>query len=278
MKKVWICSILGLAMMVTACNDEQVDSPVSFEEEEIQVTEDASMDESFDEVDDLTTTSMDLYLSDGGRVASDNRFDCVEVTKEEGKITLDFGDGCEGPYGRIRKGIIEITYTGRYWEPGSVITTTLIDFYLDSAQVEGTRTVTNLAESLEDTLVFSVVLTGGKVTWPDGTFATREVNRTRTWYRGANPLADEVHIEGTANGQNRNGANYTCEILEPIVFKRDCRRFRKFYPVSGVKQIITDNHEILINFGDGECNNTAILTVDGVSKEITLNPKRFRRI
>ena len=115
MKKIWISSILGLAMMMATCNQEQVDSAACFEEQEILVTEDVSIDESFDEVDDLTTASMDLYLSDGGRVTSDHRFDCVEVIKEEGKITLDFGDGCEGPHGRMRSGIIEVTYTGRYW-------------------------------------------------------------------------------------------------------------------------------------------------------------------
>ena len=50
-----------------------------------------------------------------------------------------------------------------------------------------------------------------------------------------------------------------------IVFKRRCR-----FPVSGIKVVTTENRVITIDFGDGECDRTATVTVDGQSEEVNL--------
>jgi len=190
---------------------------------------------------------------------------------------VPFGDGCEGPRGRMRSGRILITYTDRRLVPGAVKTVTLEDFVVDSVGIEGTRIFTNRMETEDDSPKFRIQLIGGSLTFPDGTVATRESDHIRTWFRGDNPLLDQSELTGTANGTDRDGNNYEVTILEPIVFKRDCGRFQKFLPVSGIKQIIVNDgeHEILYDYGDGECDNIVTITKDGISEDVEINVRRL---
>ncbi len=237
------------------------------------VETEVAMDEAFEEVDDLAFTSMELQGIDGGRIVSDDRFSCQNVSivhdPDNNKLTIDFGDGCEGPKGRVRKGIMEIVYQGKRFVPGSVVTTKLIDFYLDDLKIEGTRVVTNVATSLEDHPSFNVVITDGKVTWPDGEFATRNVDRTKTWIRAANPINDQFEVIGSANGTNKEGVAYTSQIIETIVFKRSCRSENVFIPVAGEKTISTDKRTISFDFGNGACDRLVTVSVNGFTKEVT---------
>jgi len=272
--------LVAVAFMVTifSCTDENgigIDSNLEID----GISDDVELETSYEEVDDLTLAGASYDFSTGGRSDRDSRFECAEMTKEETDngvvITIDFGEGCEGPNGRVRAGIIQITKSGDHWKPGSVMTTELIGFSIDDLLLEGTRSIINISESLESNPVFAVTLVGGKATWPDGTTATREVNRTRTLIIADDSLGNEIHVEGTSNGVNREGESVEVLILEPLVFLRSCRGGKKFVPVSGVKQITKGEEVIIIDFGDGTCDNIATKTVDGVTTEIRINPRRF---
>jgi hypothetical protein len=100
-------------------------------------------------------------------------------------VTIDFGsEGCTGPSGNIRKGLITITITDRYLKQGSVRTVTFTDFYVNDYKIEGTKTVTNEGRNNDGFMYFNVELTGGKVTTPSGKEITHEFNRTRIWIEG----------------------------------------------------------------------------------------------
>ncbi len=268
-----------LTMTFFACNDENV---VSVQSDTVldEISDDVELETSYEEVDDLALAGAEYDFSTSGKSEADGRFDCAELTKvntDDGVIiTIDFGDGCEGPNGKEIAGILKITKSGNHWIPGSVMSVELIGFSINEVDLEGIRTVTNISESIDDAPVFSIILAGGKATWPDGRFATREVDRTRTLIRGANPLGDEIHVEGVASGTSREGNSYEVLILERLVFKRSCRGSKKFIPVSGVKQITKGDKVIIIDFGDGTCDNLATMTVGGVTTEITINPRRFK--
>jgi len=62
-----------------------------------------------------------------------------------------------------------------------------------------------------------------------------------------------------------------------IIYKRDCGRLLKFLPVSGIKQIIVNGgeHEILYDYGDGECDNIITITKDGISEEVDIDLRRL---
>ncbi|MCK5105399.1 MAG: hypothetical protein KAR17_21395 [Cyclobacteriaceae bacterium] len=253
---------LGMAALVfsVGCNDD-VDPPASgIDDATIEAESIAQSD--FEEVDDITTSIMGIAeSSSGGRIANveDDRCHCAEVThdKENHTITIDFGDGCEGPNGIVRSGIIFITYHGHRFVPGSYWTVTFRNYFVNRRHIEGLRTVTNVSESLEVNPTFHITLEKGKVTWPDETFTTREVDRIRVWVRAANPLMDETHIlaGSVTSGMNRRGVSYKTEVLTDLVYKRNCRNDRRIrIPVQGTKRVVIGDRSCVIDFGDGECD------------------------
>jgi hypothetical protein len=157
-------------------------------------------------------------------------------------------------------------------------TTTFQDFYFNNKKIEGTRAI-ELTKLVPPT--FTIQLQNGKVTWPDGTFATREASHTRVWQPDlAQPSNSLFYIKqgGTASGKNRNGKDYSMEITKDLVFKRVCMEppTRIFMPVEGTKVIsataLDGSSKVMsIDFGDGQCDKKVTITIDGQSKEVILD-------
>jgi hypothetical protein len=235
----------------------------------------------FEEIDDITSNSMIIAEgSIGGRITGmdDDRVHCAVIThdKENKVITIDYGDGCFGPHGVFRSGKIIINYSGKRFVPGSYWVVTFEEFHINRRHIEGIRTVTNVSVSLEANPKFHIVLEDGKVTWPDETFATREVNRVREWFRASNPLLDEFHIlaRSNAEGTTRKEINYSSVVLEDLIYKRMCRGQRKGrIPVAGVKEVIFGGRTFVIDFGDGECDTIITVTTNGETKTIDLSDR-----
>lgn len=263
---------MGIATLAffTACNNDDVENAV-IETEDATIEEESIAQSDFEEVDDMTSTIMGVAeANSGGRVesAEDDRCRCAEIThdKENHTVTIDFGDGCEGPNGVVRSGIIFITYEGRRFVPGSYWTVTFRNYYVNRRHIEGLRTVTNISESLESNPTFHITLEEGKVTWPDNTLAKREVDKTRVWVRADNPLLDEFHIlaGSTTSGVNRREVAYTAEVLTDLIYKRNCRNDRKIrIPVQGTKLVTKRESTCVIDFGNGKCDTIIEKRCDG---------------
>ena len=277
MKKLMLIPVIGMMVLFSSCSEDGEGSTDLVQEFDLE--SETTIEANYDDVDEVVNAGLESGGSNAGRIVEDELLDGVTVTRDSANnmITIDFGDGVEGPGGRVRKGKIIITYEGRKWEPGSFRQVTFEEFFIDDVKVEGVRTHTNTAESRDDNPQFAITLSGGKLTFTDGTVASREVDKLRTWIRATNPLDDEVTMEGIASGARRDGVTYSMEILEPIVYKRDCRRARVFVPVAGVKQITSGENVMSIDYGDGTCDNIATVTVNGGEpEEITLNLKGRR--
>lgn len=275
-------TVLGLgflAFIFSVSCTTQVEPTNGINEAEIENNALTAAD--FEEVDDMTSNAMGVAdAGTGGRIEGmdDDRMSCAVVTHdvENQTITIDFGDGCTGPNGVTRSGMIIINYDGRRFVPGSSWVVSFDNFYINDRHIEGVRTVTNVSESIDSNPAFHIVLEGGKITWPDSTFATREVDRTRVWVRASNPLLDEYHIlaESTTNGVNREGVNYTSLVTEDLIYKRACRGPKRGrVPVAGVKEVTIGDRSFTIDFGDGECDTMVTVTSNGESKTIDLSDR-----
>lgn len=251
-------------MLLVSCNNDETTPDFSAEEIE-DANLDAIEDSYFDDGDDIVTEafiSTDAELS-GGRIQSDERLLCATLTrsgvKTAGTLRVDFGAGCTDPRGNVRTGAIVVSHQGGWNEAGSKWTITFEDYSINGLEIEGTREVTVV--SVTDTLTtYEVVLTGGKITWPDGRVATREVNRRREHERNENNLLDRLIIYGKAQGTFRNGRGYSIEILERLIYRRACAAEGVTIPVSGVKLIKHGDRELTVDYGDGTCDNVVILT------------------
>lgn len=293
MKKIFRKSILGAAVIalgfLSSCNDN---NQIALSTNDSNNVENEAVTESYSEdVDDMSTlaVSADASTSTGSRESasgrqgikpSDSRFTCATVEfafaadntleNPHGYITINFGTtGCTDARGNVRKGIIKIEFNGKRFMPNSQIISTLQDYSINGIAMEGVRTVTNASGSLETNPKFTITVQGGKATWPDATFATREVNRTREWVRAINPLNDQWIVTGTAAGINRDGKTYQMEITKPLVYKRECASSNKGgVAVEGTKVLTVDGKVITIDYGTGTCDKLITITINGVSKEV----------
>jgi hypothetical protein len=272
--------LLAAAFAVSCTTADLQPTPPALDD--VDLSADLVADADFEEVDDISSNMMAITeASTGGRVdgkGHDDRCSCAEVThdKENQIITIDFGEGCTGPNGVVRSGKMIITYDGRRFIPGSTWTITLEDYYINDRLIEGTRTVTNISEDIFAEPTFHIVLEGGKVTWPDETFATRETDKVRVWKRAENPLLDEIHIlaESITAGVNREGLKYSHFVKEDLVFKRACRgEKRGRIPVSGVKEVTIGEQVYTVDFGDGECDTIITITSGDETKTIDLSDR-----
>jgi hypothetical protein len=260
-----------------ACEDGE-ETPVHFDEVETSVYEaEESAENMYDVIESITTSA--IKHSDalsGGRVAetTDPELVCATVdftgTRQEGRIEINFGDGCEGPDGKVRKGIIVVEYSGHWLVSGSKIWTILKNFYVDGIKIEGTRLMTNVSE-VSGTLVFTLAIMEGKVTWPDETFMTRSSERTHSLTFGDTLDEFQLEVEGTSTGVTKAGVGYMSETIEPLIFKSSCRGNTIYLPVSGIKTItIPEKPLININYGEGECDKKFRITIGEGSKEVSL--------
>lgn len=267
-------------LILTACDSN--DDPISTDISSAISTDEEVVDGYFEDTDDVVFEANDKIEATNGRSAMDDGESltrCAEITHdtENKTITIDFGDGCEGPGGKIRSGKVIITYTDRKYVPGAVWVYTLENYTVNGIALEGTKTLTNVSASEDDYLSFNKVLEGGKATWPDGTFATREVNKTFTWIRERFPINDEFHVEGEASGVTKDGVSYQVDILSTLIYKRKCRRAGVHIAVQGLKSVVKGDEEVLIDFGDGECDNLVTVTKNGESEVVDLTDKKRDR-
>lgn len=279
MKRVAFLLTAVIVFALVSCEDTGI---AESEVVELDFSTEVTMESAEEDVTTITDAADELYQLSFGRTENgvrDEILDCASVDRDTVNqiITIDFGDGCEGRRGRTRSGKIIVSYDGNRRTIGSFRSVTFENFFVDSTQVEGTRTKTVTAVDAENlSITVDIALTGGKLTFGDGTFATREAQKTRVWEFDS--TGDHVTtVSGSASGVNRDGVDYSMDITEDIVFQRSCWRAGVFVPVSGVKMFTVGESTAIIDYGDGECDNLATKTQDGVTEEIELSVKGRRR-
>lgn len=181
-------------------------------------------------------------------------------------VVIDYGAGCICRDGKFRKGSISMHFTKPLRKPGAVLTITLNNYYVNRAHIEGTKVITNL--SANAAIKYSVVVTGGKVTWPNGRGFKYEKVKTVTQIRGSETVTvsdDAYSIEGRSKTTYANGVTVTKNTESPLIKPVACN-----WMVKGILKIKINARELLLDFGNGECDNKAVLSWNGKEKEITL--------
>ncbi len=197
------------------------------------------------------------------------------------KVILDFGvNGCVGNDGHLRKGKIITEYTNRLIIPGAMATTIFDGFYFDSIKVEGTHKITNTSGPINTQPVirqYTVDVINAKLSVPSGNFTEWNSHKIITQFEGlatADPRDDIFKVEGSANGRVRRGnllVAWQSNIIEPLIKRFNCR-----WIVKGKVRTVRLNTAVnspwiaILDFGNGNCDNQAVITINGVSHQITL--------
>lgn len=186
--------------------------------------------------------------------------------------TVDFGPvNCLGSDGHLRRG--KIIYTFSYWfrQPGTIITATFDNFFLNDHQITGTITAVNQGRNAQNHLVYSYDYPNGLIYKPNnGGVVQWQSQREYEWIEGEAswlPHDDVWLVRGTANGISSEGVPFVFETLEDLNIKWGCRWVRS----GKLKLTIQDIPDIIINYGTvPACDAYAVVTFLGTDYTITL--------
>jgi len=197
------------------------------------------------------------------------------LTNDTWTRTIDFGtQGCALPNGNIVKGKIIISFSKNFTTPIRTITYKLEGFYHNDKLIEGSKTITHELKNSDLLADIHPVTTHSidvKVTFPDGKIYTRIGTRVREMVEGFATMTnweDNVfNVWGYHITTFPNGSKYTCTIKTPLLIKMSCKMP---FPVSGVVEIVKNEAKATLDYGNGDCDKLATITLNGVSKEIVL--------
>ena len=194
----------------------------------------------------------------------------VDTTGGIRKRTIDFGTtNCLCNDGKTRRGKIIVTFSAPRLKPGATITTTFDNYFVNDNQVTGTTSMVNNGFNAAGNLSWTNTI-DKTVTFKTGEVAHWAGTRTREWIEGKNtPLdwTDDVYsITGSSTVTRPNGDTRTATIVTPLRKEMNCHHF-----VSGTVKIVrTDKADILLDYGTGDCDDVATITVNGVTKTIKI--------
>lgn len=194
------------------------------------------------------------------------------------RVVIDFGTaGCVGPDGHLRRGKIINEYTNRLLYPGAIAVTTFDGFYFDSIKVEGTHRITNTSTGTTNRQ-FTVDVTDAKLIKPNGDYTKWNSHKIITQIEGfiTPDFRDDVFsITGSAHGQVKRGSllvGWESSIIEPLIKRFTCRWIvRGKIRTVRVNSTVNSPWVAVLDFGNGNCDDQAVITINGRSHNITLH-------
>jgi hypothetical protein len=267
--------ILGimLSALVISCNKD--DNNTS---EMTEAKVNAKIDVATDDVSKIIDDQFDIQASDAGRLAEDAipfLPSCATVTvtwtETTWTRTIDFHtEGCELPNGNVLRGQIIMTGSRDFTLPSHTINYNFVNFYHNDIFIEGNR---NIVRSLASTSTLTEIHPVANMslditaTLPDGRSFHRVGNRVREMIDGyMTPYiwSDNVFsISGSWTTTSSSGTRNS-SITTALIARMNCGNI-----VSGVITTTKNSNTAVLDFGSGNCDNQATLTLNGNSTTIT---------
>lgn len=254
---------LGISLFAVSC---QKDNQVETAEEQNQTTETAQFE---------TLLSVDENIVDETFLdESPESFPpapCATVVRDTistpRTITIDYGTtNCLCRDGRFRRGIVVISYTGTRRTAGSSFSVAFTNYFVNDNAVTGSITGSYTLNGTNPVINRSSNIT---ITTPTNVSSNRTATRTIEMIAGyATPSVrtDDVFLISGNSSMTRNGATHTQNITTPLRREGSCN-----WLVSGV---MTTTHGTrgtrTIDYGTGNCDNQATVTMNGRTRTITL--------
>lgn len=288
MKTTPFIRFLGLPLLVCfslfACKKDQDIPPTEEEQKEfasVSAESDATAEAVFNSVfDNVIGINSEVGIGGTGIfsiIGSNDTGQCYSititpvntVTRFPIQVVLDFGTGCTGRDGRIRRGKTITEYSNRLTETGATAVTRFEDYMVNSIKVEGEHVVANKSTNTRPALEIKVAArlsqsNGDFFEWNSERFISRIDGRVT-----ALAFDDSFLVTGSASGFVKKGnklSQWATVISEPLLKKFTCRWIMEGTVVikKGERLAAT------IDYGPGQCDNRASFTVLGDVREITL--------
>ena len=268
--------VFAVCLMFIGFNSCQKDETTTTVDEITLSQQETQTEETLADADLLVDEAVDSnfsLLKSASMQSAAYLTDCPVITVNKTAvpqvITIDFGTACTGKDGKVRSGKIIVTSTSFNTFP-SVRDKSFDNYMVDGKKVEGSIAKT-ITKDQENNIRTAVIQENIAITFPDGEGkATRVANLTRQYQRNtlANREDNQLVSWGTVEFTRVSGVKVTKTITsaDPLIFKVACHHI-----VSGTVSVTTgDNRNWTLNYGDGNCDNKATLTIGDKTREIRI--------
>ncbi len=264
---------LTLSMFILSCSKDDSSSSSDLSEAKVSAKIDMV-------TEDVAKIAEDQYALQANPGAGKNDFvtqdlpACatvtVELTANTWTRTVVF-DNCTLPNGNVLDGTIIVSGSLNFDTPSHTISYTFVDFHHNDILVEGNRTIvrsmqsTATLDTVHPVANMSIDMT---VTFPNGNVYHRVGNRVRELIEGfGTPMiwADNVFSISGSWTTTFPAGTQTSTITTPLRVRANCPNI-----VSGVVEIVRNDNTAVLDYGNGECDNQATLTINGTTTTITL--------
>lgn len=272
--KTSLMAIACIALAATSCSDDE--TLMDNETEEAAMAELSSVGEN--ESDDVLEVLDQVEISFGGNETGKVSEMCAVITNdtENNILTIDFGTGCVGPYGRTRSGKIIVAYSGTVNDGISNRIITFENYVVNNRAVTGSIELRDLTLNEDGTISSTKKLVGLTVTFPNGESVSFTGSRTRVWtdgVRDGDPFNNKFRITGSVDGVWSNGRTFRHRIVEPIISDWSCAAEGGFARIAGVVEIERLRGFVKrlrkIYYGDGTCDSRIVVVIGTRTFEIT---------
>ena len=259
-----------LAILLYACKDEDViNSPDLVS---TQATQDHLFaEQTFNDVGRIVEEG----FQDNNQSKSCQSYILMNAdTSDADTLVIDFGKGDPDCLhnSKLRRGKIIITYTGRYRDSLSVMTTSFDNYHVNNNLVQGERIVRNQGENNDGNMWFTIEVNNASVGTNNGAI-NWNANQTREWVSGNATLEtpdDQYKITGSANGNGVNNNSFSVEITETLNVDLGC--LPNCVIKSGTAKISPEGYaDRIINYGDSLCDCNFSVNINGDSYLIVVN-------
>ena len=187
-------------------------------------------------------------------------------------VTFDFGTGCTNSNEVTRSGKIIATFSSPMTTTNSSLTITFNNYTVNGTTVGGTKVVTNSGQNQTTrNYVFTHVVSNATlVNAATGLDLSWNSTKKFEWTQGIETptRSDDVFsITGSASGTNSKGNTFTKLVTKPLIRQLVCS-----FIISGTVQITESTKKFtrVLDYGNRTCDNLATITINDVSKPITL--------
>ena len=175
--------------------------------------------------------------------------------------------------GKLRRGKLITTYTGKYRDSLSVMETTFDNYYVNNNLVQGERIATNQGRNIiSKNMWFTIQINNAKISTNNGTINWNST-RIREWVSGDATYYDisddKYKITGSANGIGVNNNSFNVEITDTLNIDLGCLPFCVIK--SGEIEVIPNGYSNrIINYGDSLCDCNFNVTINEITYPIVV--------
>ena len=262
-----ILALCSIAILLYACKDE--DMITQNDPSSTQATQDHLFSEQV--FNDIGRIVKEGFLESGASKSCASYNLINNNSLDIDTLIINFGTTNCLQNGKLRKGKVVSTYSGKYRDSLAVITSTFDNYYINNNLIQGERVVTNQGRDSVGNMGFTIAVNNASIVTSNG-IINWSSNRTKKWVNGqntSNTSDDRYKITGSANGIGVNNNSFSTEITDALNMDLDC--LPSCVIKSGTAKISPNGYaDRIINYGDSLCDCNFDITINGTNYPIEL--------